>query len=102
MSIGVQIFACQMTTDFATDHFWRKAGIHQQLLHSNSADSCLVSSRSALEIFPFWQTATGFDTHCVASGCPMRVASTIAAVNTLSAPSGVSVLVYLRPVTVAP
>jgi hypothetical protein len=33
---------------------------------------------------------------------PMRVASTIAAFNTLSAPSSVSVLVYLRSVTVAP
>ena len=28
MSIGVQIFACQMTTEFATDHFWRKAATH--------------------------------------------------------------------------
>jgi hypothetical protein len=28
MSIGVQIFTCQMTTEFATDHFWRKAAVH--------------------------------------------------------------------------
>src|SRR5260370_4248201 len=35
------------------DRFWRKAGIHPQILHSNSTDSCGVSSRSALERFSF-------------------------------------------------
>jgi hypothetical protein len=25
MSIGLQIFACQMTTEFTTDRLWRKA-----------------------------------------------------------------------------
>jgi hypothetical protein len=38
----------------------------------------------------------------VASGYPMRVASAIAAFNSLSAPSVVSVLVYSTSVTVAP
>src|ERR1700737_1643037 len=30
----------------------RKADIHPQILHSNSTDSSLVSSRSVVEIFP--------------------------------------------------
>jgi hypothetical protein len=29
MSIGLQIFACQKTTEFATDHLWRKADVRK-------------------------------------------------------------------------
>jgi hypothetical protein len=54
MSIGVQIFACEITTEFATDHLWREVDLTHT--HTHTTSELVINCAGCLE----WQAGIPF------------------------------------------